>query len=585
MAMRSFLRDSVQETRLYGRVLTLLDAITTAATLSLQELPASLARALRRELTFDQLQLWLIDEDKTPRLVNPHASGSSQACLEMVKWVVAQSSPLNVEDLSQSQYLTTTPYHALSVLLIPLQSGTRLIGVLELSSTRRHAFSSDDEYLLLTVARALATVVENARLHQETTRRLGEMTALYNLAQRMTSSLELQYVLKTIVVSLKETLGCRGCSIALLDPTCQVLEIAMAAGLDPKWERRFKLRLGEGIAGRVALEGTPIYVPDTLAWKGFIFFDPSVRSLLTVPLVLKQNIIGTLSIDSDRPDAFTKEDERLLTIAATQAAAAIENARLYSGLEQQVRNLAEAYAELKKANNLRDEFVQNVSHELRIPLTFVRSYVELLLEGYPGPLTAEQRKYLEIIADKTGAMARLVNEIVELQQAGLPLIKRTAVSLSEVMRRAVEGCAAAAARAGLTIVEQLPSEKLLVLGDEHRLTQVFDNLLGNAIKFSPNGGKIVVRLEKQRSVVRASVSDEGIGIPKEEQERIFDRFYRVDRPDGRRFSGAGLGLAIVKSIVEAHGGEVWVESEPGKGSTFYVSMPEYRPPRPGEITG
>lgn len=581
MSFVSLSRDPAQETVLYSRALTLLDAIATAATLSLQELLEHLTQTIRKEIAFDRLMLWLVDEDKTPRPI-----GDSATCIgdEPVRRVVANGSPLNVGDWAQDHRSDTrTPIR--SVLLIPLHSGARLIGVLGLTSARRDAFSADDEYVLLTVARPLAAIVENARLHQETARRLAEMTTLYELAQRMNSSLDLQDVLRTIVTSLKETLKCRGCSIALLDPANEILEIAMAAGLDPKWERRFRLRLGEGIAGRVALEGKPIYVPDTLAWPGFIFFDPSVRSLLTVPLVLQQRIIGTLSIDSDRPNAFTRDDERLLTIAATQAAAAIENARLFSGLEQQVRNLAEAYADLKKTERLRDEFVQNVSHELRIPLTFIRSYVELLLEEYPGPLTPEQRKYLYIVAEKTNAVSRLVNDIMELQQAGSPLIKRVPVSLSDVVHKAVEGCAAAAAQAGLTIVEQFPEERLLVMGDEHRLTQVFDNLLGNAIKFSPNGGQIVVRIESVRSAVRASVSDQGIGIPKEEQKRIFDRFYRVDGSGGRRFGGSGLGLAIVKNIVEAHGGEVWVESEPGKGSTFYVSIPQYRPPRTGSITG
>ncbi|MCX7680542.1 MAG: GAF domain-containing protein [Anaerolineae bacterium] len=581
MSLVSLLHDSAQGTALYSRVLALLDAITTAATLSLPELPGHLARALSKDIAFERLGLWLVDEKKTP---TPVGNSAPFVGYESLRWVIANHAPLNIRDMTR-EHRPGKATSILSALLVPLQSGNRLIGVLGLGSTRRDAFSADDEYVLLTVARSLAAIVENARLHQETTRRLAEMTTLYDLAQRMNSSLDLQDVLKTIVTSLKDTLKCRGCSIALLDPTHEVLEIAMAAGIKPEWERRFRLRLGEGIAGRVALEGRPIYVPDTLKWEGFIFFDPSVRSLLTVPLVLKQRIIGTLSVDSDKPHAFTGDDERLLTIAATQAAAAIENARLYSGLEQQVRNLAEAYAELKKTERLRDEFVQNVSHELRIPLTFVRSYVELLLEEYPGPLTADQRKYLEIIAEKTNTMSRLVNDIMELQQAGAPLIRRSPVSLSDVVHRAVEGCAAAAARAGLKIVEQLPEERVLVIGDEHRLIQVFDNLLGNAIKFSPNGGQIVVRLESTRSVVRASVSDQGIGIPKEEQARIFDRFYRVDGSGGQRIGGSGLGLAIVKSIVEAHGGEVWVESEPGKGSTFYVSIPQYRPPRAGDITG
>jgi len=189
----------------------------------------------------------------------------------------------------------------------------------------------------------------------------------------MNTSLNTQEVLDSIVWSLRQGMGCRGCSIALLDPADNALEIRASAGVKSRWKRDFKLRLGEGIAGRVALEGTSVYVSDVLELDEFIFFDSSVRSLLTVPLTVQQRVIGTLSVDSDQPSAFSEADERLLTIAATQAAIAIENARLYASLEQRARNLAEAYAELKKADRLKDEIVQNVSHELRTPLTFVKS--------------------------------------------------------------------------------------------------------------------------------------------------------------------------------------------------------------------
>jgi two-component system phosphate regulon sensor histidine kinase PhoR len=130
-------------------------------------------------------------------------------------------------------------------------------------------------------------------------------------------------------------------------------------------------------------------------------------------------------------------------------------------------------------------------------------------------------------------------------------------------------------KAGLTLLEHLPDNLPPVAGDEGRLLQVFDNLLGNAIKFSPDGGQILVTVEDAGTMVRASVSDPGIGIPEDQQERIFERFYQVNGSAKRRFSGVGLGLAIVKRIVETHGGQVWVESEHGKGSTFYFTIPKY----------
>jgi signal transduction histidine kinase len=310
--------------------------------------------------------------------------------------------------------------------------------------------------------------------------------------------------------------------------------------------------------------------------EDFIFFDQSVRSLLTVPLTLQQRVIGALTVDSDRPEAFSESDERLLTIAATQAAIAIENARLYASLEQRAQNLAEAYAELKKADRIKDEVTQNVSHELRTPLTFVKSYVEVLLDGGAGPLSDEQRDYLTIVSEKTGVVTRLVNDIMALQQAEQSPARRSAVSLSELARKALRGCAATAEKNGIALVEFLPDDIPLIAGDQDKLLQVFDNLLGNAIKFSPEGGQITVTVEDTVTTVQASVADQGIGIPGDQHQLIFERFYQVDGSARRRFGGTGLGLAIVKGIVEAHDGQVWVESEPGRGSTFFFCIPKYQ---------
>jgi signal transduction histidine kinase len=373
-------------------------------------------------------------------------------------------------------------------------------------------------------------------------------------------------------------MACRGCSIALIDPAGDVLEIHTAAGVERRWQNDFQLRLGEGVAGRVALEGRSIYVPDVLKWDGYIVFDPSVRSLLTVPLNIQQRVIGTLTVDSDEPDAFSEADEKLLTIAATQAAIAIENARLYASLEQRAQNLADAYAELKKADRLKNETVQNVSHELRTPLTFVKGYVELLLDEdeSTGALTAEQREYLQIVAEKTNVITRLVTDILSLQQAEQVPLQKAPVSLTKLAQRAVRGCTATAEKIGLSVVPNLPHDLPLVAADEDRLLQVFDNLLGNAIKFSPKGGQILVSVEEMGPMVQASVTDYGIGIPKDQHERIFERFYQVNGSAQRRYGGAGLGLAIVKRIVEDHGGQVWVESEPGRGSTFYFTVPKHQ---------
>ena len=566
--------------------LTVLDEVALAVTsrLDLEAIADHVIAAVQRGLDLEDLHLVLVNDQRgvlesfgREAHVNRPQEDPSDLYVGQgfVSWVAEHGAALRVGDVSQDARCAVNAPGVRSALAVPLLVGDRVIGVIYATSSRLAAFNASDERLMTTVARQLAFAIENARLHQETERRLTEVSTLYELARQMNTSLNVQEVLDSIVRSLKQAMGCRGCSIALLNPVGNVLEIRAAAGIQEKWKREFELRLGEGVAGRVALDGKPMYVPDVLDVDDFIFFDPSVRSLLTVPLSMQQRVIGTLSVDSDQPRAFSEADERLLTVAAAQAAVAIEKARLHANLEQRAKNLAEAYADLKEADRLKDEVVQNVSHELRTPLTFVKGYVQLLLEGNAGELTAEQQEYLGIVAEKTDIITGLVSDIMFLQQADRPGNKQP-VSLTKVAWRALRGCAATAEAAKLTLVENLPDNIPPVAGNEARLLQVFDNLLGNAIKFSPDGGQIAVTVEDAGSMVQASVSDQGIGIPKDQQDRIFERFYQVDGSARRRFSGAGLGLAIVKRIVETHGGRVWVESEPGKGSTFYFTTPKYQ---------
>jgi signal transduction histidine kinase len=293
-------------------------------------------------------------------------------------------------------------------------------------------------------------------------------------------------------------------------------------------------------------------------------------------MVIHERVIGALAIDREVPNAFTPDDERVLTIAAAQASVALENARLYEDLQERARRLEQAYTELKEVDRLKDELVQNVSHELRTPLTFIKGYVELLLAGEMGDLTAGQRESLSIVADKTDLVSRLVADIMLLQQIEHESLRWSDIDLGQAARRALQSQEVTAAQAGLTLRAIVPPDLPLVRADRDRLNQVFDNLIGNAIKFSPNGGEITVQLLDTGEMVQVTVSDTGIGIPPDQLERIFERFYQVDGSVTRKYGGAGLGLTIVKRIVEAHGGRIWADSEPGHGSTFTFTLPKVK---------
>lgn len=575
-----------QETQRRLDEVTLLHEIALAATsvLDFDVIIYRTVQAIQRTLGFEHASVLLLDKDGAH--LHPHTSFSglqpenlaiTLRVGEGVSGRVAQTGmPLRVPDVSLLENVADVIPDTRSELCVPLKVGKQVIGVINAASSRLNAFGADDERLLTTIAGQLAVIIENARLHQETQHRLREMTTLFNFAHHLSTHLQMDDLLTTIVTSIRDLLGCRGVSIALLDQESQTLEIRAAAGLKPEWRAKARLRVGEGIMGQVVTTRKPIYVPDVHKMDDFIFFDRAFHSLLSVPLISQNRVIGTLSIDHKLPDAFSTDEERLVTIAAAQAAVAIENARLFQDLQERAISLAQAYEELKEIDRIKDELVQNVSHELRTPLTFVRGYIDLLLNGDMGPLSEPQEQSLQIVCSKTAILTQLVNNIMFLQQLDHSRLQLALTDVTAVAAEALDHTQAAADEQDISLHLEAPPDLPLVLGDPYRLALLFQNLLHNAIKFSVNGGEVRVRLTEQTDHIQVAISDQGIGIAQDQLERIFERFYQIDSSSTRRFEGTGLGLAIAKRIVEAHGGEIRVKSQVGKGSTFYFTLPKSR---------
>ena len=478
---------------------------------------------------------------------------------------------VEVEDTaSDPDFLVDVGSRATQITNIPLVTERGAIGLIAVDGLPR---DDTTRRLLVALADMAAVAIDKEWLHQETADQLAEVTTLYTLATQITSSLSRREVLDSIVSILRLTLDCRACSIFVLEPSGETLRLEAASGPSVTWKGVARLRVGEGVSGRVIAERQPIYVPDTQAEIDFLYFDPQIRSLLVVPLIVRDEVIGTLSIDDVKPNAFDNE-LRLLTIAAAQAAVAIENAQLYESLEQSYAELQHAYEELRDLDKMKSELVQNISHELRTPLTFIKGYVELLLDGDMGDLSDSQRAAVSIVDQKANALSKLVDDIISLQQVSPESLQFEKLSLAEVGRVCVQAARASARETGITLKDEIPDDLPPVLGDRHRLSQVFDNLLGNALKFSDAGDTVTVRMIEEDTAIRTEVEDTGIGIPADKLPRIFDRFFQVDGTTTRRFGGTGLGLAISKQIVESHGGQMGVESELGKGSTFYFTIPK-----------
>ncbi|MEW5759325.1 MAG: ATP-binding protein [Candidatus Thermoplasmatota archaeon] len=254
-----------------------------------------------------------------------------------------------------------------------------------------------------------------------------------------------------------------------------------------------------------------------------------------------------------------------------------ELTRLEEELKESYRKLGDAYEEVKSAAKARSDFVSVVSHELRTPLTVIHSYLSMLREGLLGGLSNGQIDKIGIALSQTNHMISIINELLDVSkmEAKRFVISKGEISLPKIVKESVKKVERLADIKGHGISVNMPKRFPRIPGDEQRISQALINLLTNAIKYTNDGGKICIAVEDKNSYVQLMVSDTGIGIPKREQGKIFERFYTPKGSSLRRESGRmGLGLSIAKGIIEAHHGKIWVESEVGKGSKFYFILPK-----------
>jgi GAF domain-containing protein len=496
----------------------------------------------------------------------------------IIAWVARRGEPRLARDVrADPDYLPNPAFpRTRAEAAVPLIASGRTIGVLDAQSEREDGLTQDDVATLLAVSGQLAVAIENARLYEEARQRAEEVSALLSTTIDLGSSVELSARLEVIARSARRLVGGDSCIIYRLDRGAEFLVPLVVHDKFAEQISAYKIAVGDGITGMVALTGEGELVNRAdLDPRGKTFpgTPATPDNLLAVPLKVGSRITGVMSVYREGLRGFDKHDLNLITSFAAQAAVAIDNAELYQALRERANSLQAAYNQLAEMDRRKDEMVQNVSHELRTPLTFLRSYVDLLLGGQLGPLQPEQEKSLRIMEDKTQTLVRLVNDILTLQAVTPATIKRLPLDLASVARAAADGVQAAAEEAGLKLFLHVPPKPVLMEGDPLRLTQVFDNLLGNAVKFTHAGGEIHVSVKPGEREARVEVRDTGIGIAPENLGRVFDRFYQVDGSRTRKRGGMGLGLSICRLIVEAHGGRIGVESKLGEGSSFYFTLP------------
>lgn len=300
-------------------------------------------------------------------------------------------------------------------------------------------------------------------------------------------------------------------------------------------------------------------------------------SCLVAPLLVRGEATGLVKLVDTGPEkrVFDGAEISLCQGIANVVSNAMENAQLYGIQQQRASALEAAYKDLQEADRAKEDLLQNLSHELRTPLTHILGYLRLIKDEAFGPLSADQHEAMELVLDKSQQLADLVKDILAVQEADSADIQPRPIHLDRVITLAVRAVTAQARMQDVTIMSQLPPDLPQAYADPLRVGEAVEELLENAIKFSPRGSQVEVSVIDQGGpMLRISVQDHGIGIAPVEHEKIFRQFYQVDSGTTRRYGGAGLGLAVVRRVIEGHNGRVWVESQAGQGSCFYVTLPK-----------
>lgn len=486
--------------------------------------------------------------------------------------------------------LSKGEFHTTGVLAVPLTTQNNVIGVLEVLNKQGGGnFTRADAEMLITFAGQAAVAIENARLFQLTDiqleARVNELETLERIDFELNRSLDLMNVAQITVQSAMAISGASAGLLGVVVGEPPMLQVLYASGYEvedmPEGVEDGLLPLDRGIVGRVMRTRQPELVPDVRIDPNYV---PSLRgglSQITLPMWSAGGITALLMLETNREPRLRLADMPFLQRLAEHATIAISNARLIS--------------ELDRANQSKSEFVSFVAHELKNPLTSIKGYADVLLGGRSGELSEMQKNFLATIRSNAERMNTLVsdlNDVTKLQTDNMrmelsPIDFTT--TLTETLRPLYKQIEDKQQTLVIEAADNLPP----IMADQGRIIQVLTNLVSNANKYTPPEGEIRItatvnpnpRDSKGRPldpVLQISVKDSGIGMSEEDLMRLFTPYFRSDNPLAREQPGTGLGLTITRGIVQRHGGNIWVESELDKGTTFSLTIPLARETQAGD---
>jgi signal transduction histidine kinase len=462
-----------------------------------------------------------------------------------------------------------------TILSVPILKGDALLGVVGIYTLEEvRPFTEKQIALVETFADQAAIAIDNVRLLDELRQSLEQQTATADMLKLISrSTFDLKSVLNTLVES-----AARLCAADITTISREKdghYHVVAAYGFSPGLQDYYEtmpMDQGRGsLFGRILLERKPVQIVDVLADPEYAMRElqkrAGFRTVLGVPLLRDGVPIGLLSVNRTTVRPFTDKQIEFVTAFADQAAIAIENVRLFDEIQEKSR-------QLEVASQHKSQFLANMSHELRTPLNAILGYTELMADGAYGEPSEKMLGVLRRLESNGRHLLGLINDVLDLSkiEAGQLVLELSDYSIQDIAQTVRSTLEPLASDKKLAFKVEVAPELPPGRGDGRRLTQVLINLIGNAIKLT-DAGEVAIKAEANNGAFHVSVRDTGPGISAADQAKLFQEFQQADNAITRKKGGTGLGLAISKRIVEMHGGNIWVESQVGRGSTFAFTLP------------
>jgi len=479
-----------------------------------------------------------------------------------------------------------------SFLGVPFSVGSTMLGALCLHDfDHEHAFHESDERLLATLANSMSVALENARLFEETQRLLKEteqrnveLAIINSVQQSLASKLDMQAVYDLVGDKICDLLNAQSVWIITFDPATRTRRVRYSFEDGQRYYTSEVFPYNK-LTEHLITTKKPLVINQnfTEAIEKFEMVNiagtqEQVKSIVYIPIMAGEDVNGFISLpNTERENAFSESDVNLLSTFAFAMSIALENIRLFDETRRLFLEAQEARTAAEQANQAKSTFLSSMSHELRTPLNAIINFVEMIARGMIGPVNQEQVELLDQALYSSKHLLNLINDVLDISkiQAGqLTLFIEEDVSVQVEVEATLSIVGGLLQEKGVQLIRDIDPHLPMLSCDRRRLRQVLLNLISNAIKFTDKGTVTVSAKDQGREVLFA-VIDTGAGIPRDKQDVIFEPFIQTVNGE-KQMQGTGLGLPISRSLVRAHGGELWVDSEQGEGSAFFFTLPVER---------